>query len=304
MVGVLILVHQYVLEPPAVVLQHRRHADEQLQRLEQQIVEVQRVVVAQALLVEAVDVRNLLHAEVLLALGEVFVRREHVHLRVADLGLHLARRVDLVRQVELLEHVLDDGHLVLVVVDGEVVGIAQLLDVAAQYAAAGGVEGGHPQLGRPVAHQLFDALAHLAGGLVGEGDGQYVVGIDGLLGKQRRAVLVQAAAQAIFQMRALLRRVGGVAFAVVGVSVAHHVGDALSQHRGLARARAGQHQQRPLYLKYRLALLGVESCILLLQQRAAKLLIVHAFVCSSFFAGSGCAPSCAFFSLMRSSALR
>ncbi len=73
---------------------------------------------------------------------------------------------------------LDDGLLVGLVVDGEVAGEAdsvdaQGFDVAAQHAHAEAVEGGEQRLGeRAVAEDLVDALGHLVGGLVGEGDGE------------------------------------------------------------------------------------------------------------------------------------
>ena len=54
-VGVLILVHQYVVEAVAVIGKHRRLAGQQFQRFEQQIVKVEGVVAAQALLVAGVD---------------------------------------------------------------------------------------------------------------------------------------------------------------------------------------------------------------------------------------------------------
>ncbi len=83
-----------------------------------------------------------------------------------------------------LEGLLDDGLLIGLVVDGEVAGEAFVadaegFDVAAEDAHAEAVEGGDGGLREGgVAEDLFDALAHLFGGLVGEGDGQDVVGGD------------------------------------------------------------------------------------------------------------------------------
>ncbi len=57
----------------------------------------------------------------------------------------------------------------------------QRFDVAAQNAHAERVECGDQRLGeRRVAEQALDALGHLAGGLVGEGDGEDGVGSDAL----------------------------------------------------------------------------------------------------------------------------
>ena len=52
-VGVLILVHQYVVKAVSIIVEHRRLAGQQFQRFEQQIVKVEGVVAAQAILIAA-----------------------------------------------------------------------------------------------------------------------------------------------------------------------------------------------------------------------------------------------------------
>ena len=101
-VGVLILIDQNVLKAPAVIVEHRGGGDKELQRLEQQVVKVERIVVLQALFVEAVNLYDLLHAEILVRLGKVLVRGEHIHLCVADLCFDLARRIGFIGKIELL----------------------------------------------------------------------------------------------------------------------------------------------------------------------------------------------------------
>ena len=82
---------------------------------------------------------------------------------------------------------LDDGLLIGLVVDGEgageaLVADAEGFDIAAQHADAEAVEGGDAWVGeRGVAEDFFDALGHLLGGLVGEGDGEDGVGRDAAL---------------------------------------------------------------------------------------------------------------------------
>jgi hypothetical protein len=79
------------------------------------------------------------------------------------------------------------------------------------------VDGLDPEVGRPGrAEQPEEPLAHLAGGLVGEGDGQDVPGEDALL--------------------------------------LHQPGDPVDDDAGLAAAGAGQDQQRPVAVDHRLAL--------------------------------------------------
>ena len=78
------------------------------------------------------------------------------------------------RRIACLHH----GLLIGLVIDGEVfrqafVADPQRLDIAPQHAHAEGVKGGDERLGQGrVAEKLLDALGHLGGSLVGEGDGE------------------------------------------------------------------------------------------------------------------------------------
>ena len=88
----------------------------------------------------------------------------------------------LVVDAETLERLLHDGLLIGLVVDGEGAGQANIpdakgFDVPSQNTHAEAVEGGQCRLReRGVAEDFFNALGHLFGGLVGEGDGKDVVG--------------------------------------------------------------------------------------------------------------------------------
>ena len=111
--------------------------------------------------------------------------------------------------MELLQDRLNEALGVVGVVDREVLGVAQALPVDAEHAHAHGVERADPHAARAqTAHEPVEALAHLAGGLVGEGDGEDVPGHD--------------------------------------AEVLDHVGDAVREHAGLARPRAGEDEQGPL----------------------------------------------------------
>jgi hypothetical protein len=93
--------------------------------------------------------------------------------------------------------------------------------VRAQQPVREPVEGAHPHAAHGPAEHLLDAPAHLARGLVGEGDGQDRV------------------------RRGLPRR--------------EQPRHAVHQHPGLAAARAGQHQHVPLGRRHGLALIVVEG---------------------------------------------
>ena len=206
-VGVLIFVHQNVLKPPLVILEHRRILGEQFQRPDEQVVEVQRVVAAQRLFVLLVDLEVAAVARVAPGVGEPLLRREHPVFRIRDDRAHSARRILLVAQIERLQDGLDDRHAVVGVVDGELPLVAELFDVAAEDARATGVERRDPRLVAGLAGQLLHALRHLARGLVGKRDGQD------------------------------LPR---------GHALFHQVRHAVGQHAGLAAAGAGEHEQRSL----------------------------------------------------------
>jgi hypothetical protein len=102
------------------------------------------------------------------------------------------------------------------VVDRELARVAEPLGLDAQHPRAGGVEGHDPHRAGAAPEQALDALAHLLGGLVGERDRQDLVG--------------------------------------PGLPRVVEVGDAVGQHARLARAGAGEDEQRAVAVHDRLAL--------------------------------------------------
>ena len=235
-VGVLVLVDQHVPEASAVGLLDLREGLEEVDRGHDQVVEVEGVGLAQAPLVERVRRR--------VGLLELVARLGGGQLGVAQLVLVVAhpvqQRAGLVAlgvQVEVLD---DQGHqplLVLGVVDGEVglPGAALALegaDLLTQDAHAGGVERGDPHDPGAATHQLLDALLHLGRGLVGEGDGQDRAGVRLALGDRP--------------------------------------GDATGEHPGLARARAGDDEQRGTGVHHRGPLGLVEAVEQGVGRRAAR----------------------------------
>ena len=131
-----------------------------------------------------------------------------------------ARHEPLRVALELLEARLDEAHLVGLVVDREVRAVAEPLGLAAQDAAAGGVERQDPDRPRDRAEHPLDALLHLARSLVREGDREDLVRLHAARGEQVR--------------------------------------DAVGEHAGLPRAGTGDHEQRALGGQHRLPLGGIQ----------------------------------------------
>ena len=206
-VGILVLVDQRVAEAALVVGEHIRVLQEQPQHLEQQIAEVGRVELLEALLVGAIERGPL-------ALGEGeglparhLVGREAAVLPAVDQGSQLPRRPAVLVQPLALDHLLDEADLIVGVEDRETGLEADQLGMAAHDLHADGVERAEPRHAFDgAAHEMADALLHLARRLVGEGDGQN-------LGAPRTAR-------------------------------AHDVGDAGGEHAGLAGAGPRQHEHR------------------------------------------------------------
>ena len=209
-VGVLVLVDQHVPEPAPVGLPHLGELLEEVDGEHDQVVEVERVGLAQPALVGRVDGRVGLLEVVAGVLGRVLGVAQLV-LLVRDPVQH---RAGLVAPRVEVEVVADQGHQTLLVggvVDREV-GLEALApdvqcgDLLAQDAHAGGVEGRDPHDPGALADQLLHPLLHLGRRLVGEGDGEDRAGVGSALGDQPR--------------------------------------DPSRQHAGLARTGAGDDEQR------------------------------------------------------------
>ena len=164
---------------------------------------------------------------------------DQVVLPAADLAQH-RRGSDLARagHLELAQDQLHRRRLVVGVVDGEARIDADGRAVAAQHAGAERVEGAHGHVPAALADEGEDARAHLGGGLVGERHGQDVPRLDALHADQVR--------------------------------------DAVGQHARLARAGAGQDQQRPVGGADGACLLGIERATDARRGRLALLGVVPA----------------------------
>ena len=134
----------------------------------------------------------------------------------------LPGRPALVVEVFGLDQLLDQADDVVGIEDGEIGAEADELGVAAEQLDADRVEGAEPgHAFDGAADEQRDALLHLAGGLVGEGDGEDLRG--------------------------------------EGAAGVEDVGDAGGQHARLAGAGAGEHQHRAFQRLDGFGLLGVET---------------------------------------------
>ena len=147
---------------------------EQLDGFQQQIVEVERTVVFETLNVLLVDLRELL-AALAPALRFEKVRAGHRVFRVADLGQRHPRLHDAVVNLQLLEHLFDQGDLIGRVVDHEIARQADGCGFAPEQARAERVKRGNPRTGQRGAEQRFDPRPHFLRRLVGERDRQDLV---------------------------------------------------------------------------------------------------------------------------------
>ena len=218
-VDVLILVHQHVMESFVILLEGLRARLEELHGHHQQVIEIQRIALAQFPLIRAIDALHDL-VELAFAPAPILLHPHQLILRRTD-GVLDVRRLELLGvDVQKRQRLFDDRPLVALVVDDVVIGHADGLTIGAQDSRADGVEGACPQPARLGADEVSDALFHLPGGFVGEGDGEDLGGGN--------------------------------------VQVFDHVGDAVCEGAGLPAPCARDDQNRPVNSLSSLLLLGIE----------------------------------------------
>ena len=191
-VRVLILVHHDVAIFGAAGFEGVGMFAEQAQREQNQIVEVHGVAGVQRGFVALGDV--------LRERADVFVAEDRrAFATVLELAQHREHRAGvglLALGGDAAQNLFDRAQLFGLVVDDEVAFVAKLLDVLPQDADAEGVEGGDGRavgLGvrrkaRGAGQKFRDAFLHLAGGFVGEGDGQNILRRDAARDHVRDAV--------------------------------------------------------------------------------------------------------------------
>ena len=261
-VGVLVLVDEHVAELALVEAAGLLVVLQKQHRLQDQVVEVHGVGGLEAALVVRIGPGNALQTVVPGVLGHfrvAFGQQELVlclgYLVQNDLG-----REGLLVQAHVVEHVLHHPLGVGGIVDGKAAGVAQLLPVAAQDTAAGGVEGHGPHVQGLGPQHGLQAAFQLSGGLVGEGDGDDVPGRGGVHPAEvQRPGRQLAGFGALLQIgHVLLAHPVGDLLALGGGPEPQQVGDPVDKYRGLAAAGPRQQQQRPLGGEDGLALPVVE----------------------------------------------
>ena len=174
-VRVLVLVDQDVLEPLGVALAYLVEQPQEVDGPEQEVIEVHRIHAVQLTLVLAIHVGHGLLEERPHHLP-VGVSVAQAVLGVGDLRPDGRRCEPLGIHSQLVQTALDQPARVGLVIDRELPRVAQPVGMGAEHAGAGGVKGHHPHGPHPPADQQGDPVAHLARGLVGERDGQDLVG--------------------------------------------------------------------------------------------------------------------------------
>ena len=169
-VGVLVLVHMDVAKPPLIILEHRRMVDQQLERLEQQVVKVERVRVLQGLLIAHKNIVDLLTLIILFGLPEPLVRGQDFIFRVRNLRADFLGRKGFFIDVQPLDPVLQNAQLIVVVIDRKGTLITKLFNIPSQNTHADRVECTQPHiLGDLPADKALNAIPHLTGRFVGKG---------------------------------------------------------------------------------------------------------------------------------------
>ena len=168
-IGILVLVDHDVPEFFLIIGQDIRLPAEQLDGQYQKIIKIQRVVLLQPLLVGIIASRILLFdpsGRIFL----IFFRSDHLVFCRGNLTKNRLLLIDLRIQLQQADYLLHDLSAVIRVIDGEVILVADKIDVSPQNPAAGRMKGGNPDALGSGRHQLIDALPHLSRRLVREGD--------------------------------------------------------------------------------------------------------------------------------------
>ena len=205
-VGILKFVDVYVAEFAREVFEGVFVRFQKAERLGEEVVEVEGVVLFQMLAVGGIDGADVAHAAHVGVVFGIFGGFLPQHLGVGDVEFYVFKQFFVV-EAAFLKGLFDHRRALGFAVNGKVFAVAEALGVHAQNAHAHAVDGADPHTLRAVDHRR-EALAHLVCRLVGEGDGENGGGVYPLL--------------------------------------FHEIGDARGEHARFAAARAREHQHRAL----------------------------------------------------------
>ena len=262
-VGILILVHENIAELALIVFQHLGVVLQQQHGFHDNVVEIQRTGLFHGLFVIAVDVCDLFTEVVTGGIRAELTRGHQLVLRAGDHAHHGSRIEILGIEIELFHYVENDALLVVLIVDGERALKAEQINMLAQDAQAGCVEGVCPDSGRGflVTKGKFQTLAQFTRSLIRERDRNHLPWASGI----HRAQVLRAGAVLRFRIgqvfgqeqKIVLGRPVGRIGIVQSIAELENVDDAVDEHGRLAAACTRQNEQRTLGLIDSLALLVV-----------------------------------------------
>ena len=178
-IGVLIFIHQQVLESRAINGLHGVFTEQPF-GVKQQIIEITGPMVAQAFLVKRVGVQHLTGPGID-GFFHRFFRKQAAVLEIGNHLQHTARMELFFGHFQFRQHLLHQAFLIRWIKDHEVAAHWRAIALATQNARAKRVEGAHPKLRHGNRNKLCHPVPHFFGGLVGEGHGQDGAGVRTLL---------------------------------------------------------------------------------------------------------------------------
>ena len=252
MVGILILVNQHIAKTPAIVIPHFSILLQQMHRLQNQIIEVQRIGTAEPIRVKRIDFTNTNFTPIRLFLPvfTVLLRAGHLLFGMRNRREYLADRKRLLIQIQFFQAILDHTLAVICIVDGKVAAISDAVDIAAQNTHTGRMEGGGPYITALLPQHPLQAFFQLVGSLVGKGDGQHLMGLGRFysaeISGQRPKLLIRVCRIALQKLHLVLGDSHRDLVAVTAASIAQEVCNTVDQYRCLSATGSGKQQQRPL----------------------------------------------------------
>ena len=180
-VRILVFVDEDILKAVLVFFPHVFVLLQQAHGQAQQVVEVHSVVFLQLLFIQRIYLGDFLGVEIAGPAGK-FIGVHQGVLRRRNRPQDGPGRKLLVIQIDLLQAILNEGHLVCRIVNRKISGIAEAaVDFKAQQFGAERMEGADPHAFSPRADQLFHSFPHFLGRLIGEGNRQDGIGRHTLL---------------------------------------------------------------------------------------------------------------------------
>ena len=172
-VGILVLIHEDILELLLVFLLHFGADLHESQHVNQQVIEVHGVRCFESRFIELIDRRKLIHPQLAVFAQQIRIlrispRTDTAVFRHGDTGLHRTGFVYLLIQTTLFTDCFDDRFTIRSIVYREVAGIAEQFRIRTNESCADGVERTHRKVSRLSTHQFGNTLLHLTCRFVSE----------------------------------------------------------------------------------------------------------------------------------------